>query len=69
VKKIRYKLVKDLIAELQKLPQQAKISIEVWDRNSEEWSIAEPTICRDQNRKGRFVVSYDPELVEGKLNG
>jgi len=69
MKKARYKLVKDLIAELQKLPQQAKIAIEIWNRQTEEWDIAEPTVCRDQNRKGRFVISYDPEQVEGKLNG
>ena len=69
MKKTRHKKVRDIISELQKLPPQSKISIDVWNRVTEEWDRATPIIYQDSLRNDRYVISYDPEEVEGTENG
>ena len=62
----RYKKVIDLVTELQKLPQKAKIAIEVFNRSTDEWDNATPTVVEDHKHKDRYVISYDPEEIELK---
>ena len=58
--------VKALISQLQKLPPQSTIAIEVWNRKTDEWENAKPNVCEDSKGMSRFVISYDPVEIEGK---
>jgi len=64
-RKARTKQVIDLVRELQKLPPYARISIEFWNRNTEDWDIAVPDICKHKDSHSQYVVTYMPEDDRG----